>query len=277
LPNLFKSKTPKWAAVLGGEGFSVFRQMLLEASHGKIDADRADKAGSHSKDGHSAHLANLAEVCSRLERVEWRDEIDRWAKVFATGQDRPDPVYPRDMHMLKLQLYPETYFTQVGADTKNMLINEDIPGALTTIVVDWPDMVIVLQDDDPKAQWVKHRREVFAKLLDRLAQEQPYEVKFMEAGKGKEDVIAVIEGSEITAATHALVLDKLYPQLLGSNGALVGVPIRNMVIVKRLDAPAKPEMIAQFAEMTKHMASQTNYFISEHVYHSRGNAFTQVS
>lgn len=274
---LFKSKVPAWAAPLGAEGFAKFCKKLLEASDNKIDARKADKNGSLNVSGHMIHLANLIELCSRLEPDEWGTEISRWTNVFATGGDRADPIYPRDINMLKLQLYPENYFSQVSADTQNMLIEDYIPGALTVVVADWPDMVIALQDDDPKTPWLSRRKEVFSKLLDRLASEAPYDVNFMESGRGGEDVIAVIESPDITTATHALVLDKLYPQLLGKNGALVGLPLRHMIILKRLDTPATPEMVAHLSGMVKHMSSQTNYFISDHVDHYENGRMKRAS
>jgi hypothetical protein len=274
--NPFRPKTPKWAAALGDEGYVVFRKILLDSSQAKIDASHADKLGSIKAAGHIINLANLVDICSRLKPEEWSAEINRWAKIFSSGQDRPDPLYPRDKKMLKLQLYPGTYFSQIGADTTNILMREDIPGTLTTVVADWPDMVIVLQDDDPKKPWVNRKQAVFAELSDHLAHEQSHDVSFIEGGKNKEELLAVIEGPEITAATHALVLADLYPQLIGAHGALVSVPFRHMVIVKRLDVPASPETISVFSDATRHMAKQTNYFISDTVYHYENKKFIRL-
>ncbi len=75
--------------------------------------------------------------------------------------------------------------------------------------------------------------------------------------------IATIESDNIMTTSHALVLDKLYPQLIGEEGALVAIPMRHLIIAKRLDSNPSPQLIKYLQGAVRHIYSQNQYALSD--------------
>lgn len=234
-------KSPEWAGVFSREEYEQFRDLLLAISKGELNATNASRAGELEYNGAKINLSNLVRICHGLDKAEWDSEVERWVTAFGMNQDRPTPLYPRDISMLRLQLYPAEYFGKPGGE-REFLTKEEIPGILTTIVVDWPDVLTVVNRDN-MGEWAKHESKVRSRLLKKLAQELPHSIEFVPLN-GREDMpVAALTSDEITAATHSLVLADLYPQLIGKYGALVGIPHRHMILVLKLnEKPSKGDI-----------------------------------
>lgn len=190
------------------------------------------------------------------------------------------PAYPDGLSQLGLQLYPANYFDYAELLPEEYISQEDIPGIATTLIVDRPDSVMVLIDDQARA-WNTHKKRVMTQLKDQLKQAEPYDVSFVDLGQNIEDdgVIAVIEHPDITAATHALVLEELYPQLLGAKGALVGVPLRHLILVKKLQEKPDPAVVAAFQDLVRHMAEENDGYLSDaaYLYHNGKYTFAPLT
>jgi hypothetical protein len=186
------------------------------------------------------------------------------------------PAYPDDVDQLGLQLYPANYFDYAELLPDEYVAQEDIPGIATTIIVDRPDSVMVLIDDQQR-QWNEHRKSVIAKLKEKLKTAKPYDVSFIDLGQAEDDddsVIALIDHQDITAATHALVLEDLYPQLMGAKGALVGVPLRHLILVKKLQDTPDPAIVAAFQALVRHLAEENDGYLSDAAYLYRHGKYT---
>lgn len=185
------------------------------------------------------------------------------------------PAYPDGLTQLGLQLYPANYFDYAELLPEEYVAQEDIPGIATTIIVDRPDSVMVLIDDQ-KRSWNTHKKSVFAKLKEQLKQAEPYDVSFVDVGQSDEDdgVIAVIEHPDITAATHALVLRDLYPQLLGVKGALVGLPLRHLILVKKLQDKPDYATVTAFQDLVRQMAEENDGYLSDATYLYRNGKYS---
>lgn len=190
------------------------------------------------------------------------------------------PAYPDGLDELGLQLYPADYFERAGLRPQEYVAQEDIPGVATTIIIDQPDSVMVLVDDEA-GSWNAHRKAVMARLKEQLRQAEPYDVSFVDMAPNDADsdgVIALIDHSDITTATHALVLEELYPQLLGSKGALVGIPLRHLILVKKLHDKPDPAVVAAFRNLVSHMAEDSEAYLSDaaYVYHNGKYTFAPL-
>lgn len=185
------------------------------------------------------------------------------------------PSYPDDMEQLGLQLYPANYFDFAKLLPDEYIAQEDIPGIATTIIVDRPDSVMVLIDDQERS-WNEHSKDVITDLKDELKTAKPYDVSFVDLGQSDDDdgVIAVIEHQDIMTATHALVLEDLYPQLLGTKGALVGVPLRHMILVKKIQEKLDPSIVAAFQALVRHLAEENDGYLSDAAYLYKNGKYT---
>lgn len=253
--------------------YGLFREKLLEFSEGALDPDKCDKNGILVLQGAEINLANLMDICASLDPEAWETEIKHWAGAFRESDGFYVPQYP-SAETFRLQLYPSGYFGDPRSAPDLPIIREDIPGVLTTVVLDTPDSVVAAPSSGMN-DWPKHGDELFKKLVAALASEKAHEIRYVQLAGGDETV-AVILSDEVTAATHALALEEMYPQLVGNYGVLVGVPYRHAVIAKRLEAAPDKALLQNFHALVQHMLQDKPGFISEGVYELRKGIFKRL-
>ncbi|HEY6736999.1 MAG TPA: hypothetical protein VI322_04770 [Candidatus Saccharimonadia bacterium] len=140
--NIFNRKNPpKWAQILDETQYGEFRAALLKLSDHSVDSSLADKNGWFTYNGTKLMLKNIAEQCANLEPDGWEDTIEIWLQAACDKNRKTGLEYPKDLEQLKLQLYPDDYFGEKTAAAEKYVFREDIPGILTTVVVDLPAQV----------------------------------------------------------------------------------------------------------------------------------------
>jgi len=270
----FKEKRPGWAAVLTGDQYALFRQKLLRSSNSSIDPEQCDKKGIFRHKDIDLNVANLAALCAHQPIENWDTEIDRWTAGLDPSRGWQVPRYPDEVGKLKIQLYPVDYFNGTS-DREEYLTRQDMPGVLSTIVVDMPERLVAMTKS-ALGQWAVHADDTYTKLLSLLKTEQPHTVNFTKLN-GSDDVVAVLLSDDVTASNHALVLDTLYPQLLGSSGALVGIPHRHMIIVKKLDDEPSQDLTSRLHRMVQYMVKEQPGFVSDSVFWLKDGQFRRLT
>src|SRR5581483_2546604 len=187
-----------------------------------------------------------------------------WLKAIVTNDESVPKDTPLKISDLTLQLYPAGYFGGTNEQRKYS-VRADIPAILTTVVINQPDRLIVATNQYLKECAVQVDK-TFAILIERLKKDTPYPVDFITLAGSSETLVAVIHGEDITTASHALVLSVLYPQLVGEQGALVGIPQRYLLVVKRLDSKPPKELTGAFGTLIRSMGSGQAGFISDQAY-----------
>lgn len=151
-------------------------------------------------------------------------------------------------------------------------VREDIPGTLTAIVIDEPDSLVVATKDYLKEHSI-YTDNTFNNLVDKLKTETSFSADFIKLPGSDEILVAVIHDDDVTAATHALALGTLYPQLIGEHGALVGIPHRHVIVVKRLDEEPSKELTEKLVTLTQGIARKQAGIISDRIYYFSDNKF----
>lgn len=255
---------------MDSERVAKLRSRILELSGKRLDIDLANSEGVLLYEGAHVRVSNLVALLDNTNEAEWDDEIKHWVEAFEKSPNGSAPHYPDEIRKLAIRLYPKEYFTDtLGPDS--YLANEDIPGIFSTIVVNRPDRISTLTRSE-MGPWTEHFIETREKLLNALAQEKPNHTEFV-SFKGTDELVGAILSDEVTGTNHALVLDKIYPQLVGKNGAIVGIPHRHMILVKRLDDNPSPSLINNMSDMIKRMQSNQPGPISNKTYHFKAGTY----
>lgn len=269
-----RNRRPKWARHISPEDFKLFSDLVIRSSKGVVNASQSEDDGTIAYGDAQINIANLYNTCSRLSKDLWDEEIAQWFQAFKTTSISSDQPQQVSLDQLKLQFYPKGYFDGMSGSA-GYLTREDLPGVLTTVVVDRPDRVIAMTKT-ALGKLATHSQETFAHLISELSLEKAHTINYVKLN-GSDELIAAILGDDIMTATHVLALEKLYPHLLGKTGALVGVPHRHMILAKKMDSEPSRALIAAFHNMVRFMVKDQPGFISDDVFLLKGKKFQKLS
>lgn len=230
---------PAWASILNRTRFDRFMALIRErlersgerfnVGEGFVDVEREIGTASLG-------LGNLLQICHRAPVDDWPTLIDEHftalLRIGATGLVMPGDDLLADPEKaqwaLRLRLLPASHV----AGMAQVAAREDLPGVMTTLVLELPSDIRALTWEDCK-RFAVPPAQLFQTALDNVRRRNPPQVmrvdddeapvRFLYSGKG-----------DYFAATHALLLPR-HKGCMGRFGALVAVPHRHMVAVHAIE------------------------------------------
>lgn len=173
-------------------------------------------------------LTNLAQNCARHDPARWRAIIaEHFDNLFAYRDAEEDPSswsFEKVRPMLMVRLYHEGLLQEVPES--HLVYRRDIPGTISVLAYDLPTVVQTVAENDLTA-WGQSREELFQIALENTYQTYQVEGSWQELGDDIQAYVLIAE--HFFVAPQALLLDR-YPQCLGVGGALVGIPVRNVLL-----------------------------------------------
>ncbi len=229
---------PAWASIFNRTRFDCFMTLVRERlersgerftfGDGFVDVEREIGTATLG-------LGNLLQICHRAPVDDWPALIDEHftalLRIGTPGSTMPgdellaEPLRAR--RALRLRLLPASQI----AGMAQVASREDLPGVITTLVLDLRNDIRALTWDDCR-RFVDPPARLFEIALDNVRLKHPPQhlhvdesapLRFLCSGHG-----------DYYAATHALLLAR-HPGHLGRFGAIVGVPSRHMVAVHAIE------------------------------------------
>lgn len=186
-------------------------------------------------------LSNVAQKCHLCPRAEWRKTIeDHFDQVVAHSTEyvefeRKKADFDAIADLLKLRIYPDEYVEP--RLRQSVVYREDLPGTMTTLVLDSPGGYAVVNRSEAEA-WRKSDRELFD-----LALKQSFTDELIQEHWPDRAGIFYFFGGDFTAV-QALSLRR-FPQCIGKYGALVGIPNRHVLFARPIDDQSVTDAIME--------------------------------
>ncbi|MGC1375849.1 MAG: hypothetical protein WA821_06500 [Anaerolineales bacterium] len=174
-------------------------------------------------------LRNLAQVCHQHNKNQWERIVDahfqQLEKIKNTALEKNTASFADNIDALAIRLYPDGTLKNAGSD--NIFYRKDLYGTISTLVLDLPDSIMAVT---PKMvnSWGKNSDELFSLGYQNVVKLcKPDIVEIVLAGDIK--TLMISKSDNYLTATYILLLEN-FPKCTGAFGALVSVPLRDIVV-----------------------------------------------
>lgn len=215
--------------------------------------------------GVSLGLFNLAQMCKQTNKKKWRDIIFshfnglKEAAVFEKEFSGKVHSYDYAKDFLAVRIYNAGYLASLDSSVsigKNL--GEDL---FAMLAFDLPTTVTNVKPEQT-IQWNKNNEELFEIGLDNIRANYETGIEQMELGDLK---IWIVQGEHFFVPNIVFDLHN-YPQLIGSKGALVGIPHRHLVIIYPINDIGVVTAVSQLIPMISHIHKEGPGSISDSLY-----------
>jgi hypothetical protein len=237
--SFFKKKTgsnhiPAWASFFDSKEYSIFikeldnyfRQLNIDYNlgDGQISVNESDFG--FDKLG----LTNVAQVCKQASINHYKEIITEHfnsmlrARKFDKEFEKVAGNFEEVKQYIGVRLYSNDYVASVG---KGNTIGKDFAGDIYSMIVfDLPDSVVGIKPEETIA-WNKTTDELFEIGVSNVKEKYPLKISKESFGTFS---IWFVQGEHFF--TPNIVFDiENRPELVGSKGALVGLPHRHSAII----------------------------------------------
>lgn len=237
---------PEWAAPLGSaERLEAFESEILGFFAAKgLEVTMADGvvtptgAAAGSMRQQQWGLGNLLQTCARASPSAWGEIVRSHFTTLLNAQRaaQETEIESIDYRAIRSRLAVRLWEAEAlgsatgaggGAAIGRMVTREDIPGLLTVLSMDMPQMVRTVPA--PEADlWGKSRDELFAQAIANLKGQTDPKIEAHEIGDG--GIVVSVIGESHFIASLALTIER-FPELVGRHGSFVGLPTRHVMLV----------------------------------------------
>ena len=137
-----------------------------------------------------------------------------------------------------------------------------IPGIFAMVVVDLPESVAGLSQDDV-TRWKVTEQQIFDQALANLERIAVPNAEAVTLNSGA--AIIAITSESICGGSWALRLDH-FPQAIGTRGVLVSIPVRDMCMAIPINDVTVFEQLSEFIQLTRSIEEEGPGSVSNHVY-----------
>ncbi|MBI3928623.1 MAG: hypothetical protein HY319_23995 [Armatimonadetes bacterium] len=255
--------SPPWAP-----GLSVEEAAHLESlvqSH--LGPETRVESGKVTRNGQPYPLVSLAREVAGKPRESWPAQVREHFQVLERSEAaRALPPLQAVRGQVLLRLVPESF----AAQHPNSVTRRDLPGTATAVVIEQADAVrfLVYEDVD---RWGVPPAELFrlgAENLARMSFPKPSELELENLG-----VLKIVTGESPFISSLALQLER-HPELLGKEGALVAVPLRNMLLAYPVEDLTAVGAMHRMALMTSRL--QDEEAVSSGLYYFNGGKLVSI-
>ena len=216
------------------------------------------------------HIGNILARCQGVDASEWDAivedhlmNIEIWWEQEKLIADRLDDFEFISQH-LGVQLWPEEMRDEFGV--RGTVMRQDVPGALTTLVLDLPTALRTLRRSEIEA-WDQPEATLFDMGIERVRRAVTPKLDAIDVGLTKPILVARAEPPEDTFVSVFSLTPEALPEVMGPFGALLGAPCRDVVVAHPLHDKSGPMAIPQMAAMLQQAVSTRPYAISASIWH----------
>jgi hypothetical protein len=198
------------------------------------------------------NLDNLILQCAAVkDRTAWPAIIrDHFHLIFslADQQLKIDPAnYWSVRQYLSLRIYPQDVIDQRGGPDA-LVTRVDLEGTYTVLMLDIPDALAPLQKSVFDG-WKRNKADVFRTAQNNVDSQRVEKVSKTSDFDGTPLEVTVLDNEDY-AASYALDLGKVSPELVGDWGSAVAIPNKGLVSICKI-SPDKPADFVKFIQLTK--------------------------
>lgn len=276
-----EAQLPSWEELLGAQGYRVFISLVRAYFTQRglpIELDEAQGillSENGQGEAHSTYgLQNLAQVCGQADRDEWRDLINRHFDAILDAQkniadeSRASADFAALKPFLRARLFPD----DVAKHTDELIYRRGPHGTIETLALDNPTAVRTIARSEAR-EWDLSDTELLRigrqNLLDQGLM-RPERVQ-VEAGSD----LYVYSGDPYYAASHVLLLDEYLPDAL-PNGALIGIPRRDVFVAHYIRNPGALEVISVMLQLIVGLYREGPGSITPNLYWYRRGEFIRL-
>jgi hypothetical protein len=275
-------KTPSWASFFSKEQFGVFCNLIeLHFQHkhqavtwgeGILTLKPEDPGGLHQ-----LGLVNLAQLCARNVEKDWPTIIDDHFNTLDKSQteqrvlEQRLPDFERVRDLLSIRLWPEDYLKEL--DVGRMIHRRDVPGAISALVYDLPSSIRNVTPDEAQS-WGRDIDELFDIAIENVRETCIPDVSEQDLGDGLS--VTMLSDESFFVASHALTLEKHYPQCIGDFGAIVGVPHRHVLLAYPINSVSVMQAIPKLIAVILGMERDGPGSISPRIYWLQNGEFVDL-
>ncbi len=226
------------------------------------------------------HLGNILARCQATDASDWAELIEDhllnmevWWEQEKLIADRIDD-YDFVREHLGVQLWPESLREQFEA--RRTVMRDDVPGAITTLVLDLPTALRTLRRSEIEA-WGQADAALFDEGIERVRRAVTPRTDAIDVGLTKPVMVVRAEPPEDTFVSVFALTPQAVPDIIGSYGALLSTPCRDLIIAHPLEDASGPYAIPQMAAMLQKAVSTRPYAIAATIWHhDRDGAVTPL-
>lgn len=237
---------PDWAFPLGSAerlaafesevlGFFAARGLEVTMSDGVVTPTGGTAAAMRQQQW---GLANLLQTCARATEDNWGEIVRSHFTTLLNAQRAAQESeiesidYRAIRGRLAVRLWEEGALGSAtgaggGAAIGRMVTRVDLPGLLTVLSMDMPQMVRTVPASEADL-WGKSRDDIFAQAIANLKGQADQKIEAHEIGDG--GIVVSVVGESHFIASLALTIER-FPELVGKHGSFVGLPTRHVMLV----------------------------------------------
>lgn len=283
--SFFKKKTstinvPDWASFFDGREYDVFikhvddyfkeHNVQYEIAAGQVLLEGENEFGCSS-----LGLINVAQVCKQNGAGDYKKIISEHFNnmIRATRFDKEFEEIADNFEEVKgyigVRLYDNEYVAIIG---KENTIGKDIAGDIYAMVVfDFPHSVVNVKPDQTAA-WNKTNDELFEIGLENIRSKYPRIIAKVALGEFN---IWFVQGDHFFVPNIVFDL-KHKSALIGSKGALIGLPNRHTAIIYPIENLEVIKAINGLIPTINGMFQEGPGSLSDNLFWYKDNTFTQL-
>lgn len=241
-----ESELPEWAIPLGSVerlvafetevlGFFASQGLEVTMANGVVTPSGQTAASMRQQQW---GLGNLMQTCARASEAAWGEIIRSHFTTLLNAQRAAQETeiesidYRAIQDRLAVRLWEAGALGNAtgaggGAAIGRMVTREDIPGLLTVLSMDMPQMVRTVPASEADL-WGKSRDELFERAMINLENQADPKIEAHEIGDG--GIVVSVLGESHFIASLALTIER-FPELIGKHGSFVGMPTRHVMLV----------------------------------------------
>jgi hypothetical protein len=267
ITNLFRRNKPFWEKSFTPQNLDLFYSLVREYFSNYDEVFSIQNGYVISKDKQrKIDLRNLAQDCQGSEVAQWASIIENYfqqvEKVSSTVFEYSASNFSDISDNIVVRLWPEGTLQNVGSD--NIIYRKELSGTISTLALYLPDSVIAVTPKMVNA-WEKNLNDLFTLGLRNVTRIcEPDIVETVLANEVK--TLMITKDNNFFTATHILLLEN-HPRCLGTFGALVSAPIRDLVMCYPINEKQDIGQIAyMLADITQDVCRKGPGSVSPYLY-----------
>lgn len=269
---------PEWAGFFGSaeryERFEACVRVYFKGKGQRVMISEGTVSGGDLGEMRLG-LMNVGQLCAAAPEGEWPVLIAGHFDRLGAGQRESKELesqiadYALIGPRLGVRLFEPGHLGPVG---EVAVMREDIPGLVSVLCVDMPSTVQTLKREQVE-EWGVDDEELFERAmqnLEGLVDAEPEEVDFGEMGR-----CLMLGGESFFNASLLLVLDR-YEGLVGTHGAFVSAPTRNVSLVLPFDDASAMQTCAALMAVTEGMERDGPGSLSRRVWWTRKGEWLEI-
>lgn len=235
-----KPEVPEWASFFTPEEYDAFIKSIQSYFSEKgvtyeFGNNGTLQTGPNDFGFKTLGLMNAAQTCKQNELSHYHEIVssyfDAISKTFAFEKEFQKIItdYEKVEQYICIKIYPYEYFAPIGVE---FTISQNIVDDLFALLMfDLPDTVVNIKPEQA-AHWNKTNEELFEKAKENSRNN--YQFHLSKEKLGNTDIWFIGGGHNFVP--NILFELAHYPQLVGSKGALIGIPHRECAIFYMIDS-----------------------------------------